>query len=52
LLFPQLTHTGHSPSESIRPPAETMSDAEFNKRLQEMIQMPPLPGEEEDRKPR
>jgi hypothetical protein len=29
-----------------------MSDAEFNKRLQEMIQLPPLSGEEEDRKPR
>jgi TRAP-type mannitol/chloroaromatic compound transport system permease large subunit len=51
LLFPQLTHMGHSAADSTRPPAEAMSDAEFNKRLQEMIQMPPLPGEEEQ-KPR
>jgi hypothetical protein len=27
-----------------------MSDAEFKKRLQEMIQLPPLPGEEDDRR--
>jgi TRAP-type mannitol/chloroaromatic compound transport system permease large subunit len=48
LLFPQLTHTGHSVSDSMRAPAEAMSEAEFNKRLQEMIQLPPLPGEEEN----
>jgi tripartite ATP-independent transporter DctM subunit len=50
LLFPQLTHTGQSVSDSIRAPAEAMSEAEFNKRLQEMIQLPPLPGEEENRR--
>jgi hypothetical protein len=49
LLFPQLTHTGQSPNDSTRPPAEAMSDADFNKRLQEMIQLPPLPGEEEQK---
>jgi tripartite ATP-independent transporter DctM subunit len=47
LAFPQLTHTGQSAAESTRPPAESMSDAEFNKKLREMIQLPPLPGEEE-----
>jgi len=51
LLFPQLTHVGQSAADSTRLPPESMSDAEFNKRLQEMIQMPPLPGEE-DQKPK
>ena len=41
------TATGQSVSDSTRAPAEAMSDAEFNKKLQEMIQLPPLPGEEE-----
>jgi hypothetical protein len=48
LMFPQLTHTGQS--ESTRPPAEALSHDEFQKKLQEMIQLPPLPGEEEDQK--
>jgi tripartite ATP-independent transporter DctM subunit len=52
LLFPELTHMGHSVADSTRPPAEALSDDELNKRLKEMIQMPPLPGEEEDQKPR
>jgi TRAP-type mannitol/chloroaromatic compound transport system permease large subunit len=48
LLFPQLTHTGQSQAESTRAPAAPMSDAEFDKRLQEMIQLPPPPGEDPD----
>jgi tripartite ATP-independent transporter DctM subunit len=47
LAFPQLTHTGHSVADSTRAPATPMSDSELNGRLQEMIQMPPLPGEED-----
>ena len=44
LFFPQLTHMGHSAADASRAPAAPMSDAEFNKRLQEMIG-PPEPGE-------
>jgi len=51
LAFPQLTHTGQSPADSTRLPATPMSDAEFNKRLQEMIQIPELPDlEDQNRK--
>ena len=47
LAFPQLTHGGQSASDSTRPPAESMSDAEFNRKLREMIPLPLLPGEED-----
>ena len=47
LAFPQLTHTGQSVADSTRAPAAPMSDAEFNRKLQDMIQLPPLPGEED-----
>jgi TRAP-type mannitol/chloroaromatic compound transport system permease large subunit len=50
LLFPQLTHTGQSAADSTRAPAAPMSDAEFNKRLQEMIQLPEPPGENLNRR--
>ena len=50
LLFPQLTHTGQSAADSTRAPAAPMSDAEFNKRLQEMIQLPEPPGENPNRR--
>jgi tripartite ATP-independent transporter DctM subunit len=51
LLFPQLTHTGQSAADSTRAPPVPMSDAEFNRRLQEMIKLPELepPGETERR---
>ena len=51
LLFPQLTHTGQSAEDSSRAPPAPMSDAEFNRRLQEMIKLPDLdpPGEAERR---
>src|SRR5690242_1912534 len=51
LLFPQLTHTGQSAEDSSRAPPAPMSDAEFNRRLQEMIKLPELdpPGEVERR---
>jgi len=51
LLFPQLTHTGQSAEDSSRAPPAPMSDAEFNRRLQEMIKLPDLepPGEVERR---
>jgi len=47
LLFPQLTHTRQSAEDSSRAPPAPMSDAEFNRRLQEMIKLPDLdpPGE-------
>jgi hypothetical protein len=43
LWFPQLTHVGQSAESSTRA-AAPMSDAEFNKKLQEMIKIPE-PGE-------
>lgn len=43
LLFPQLTHIGQSAEDSSRVPAAPMSDAEFNRRLQDMIKLPELP---------
>jgi tripartite ATP-independent transporter DctM subunit len=51
LLFPQLTHTGQSAEDASRAPPTPMSDAEFNRRLQEMIKLPELdpPGEVERR---
>jgi TRAP-type mannitol/chloroaromatic compound transport system permease large subunit len=39
LWFPQLTHLGQSAESSMRAPA-AMSDEEYRKRLQEMIQIP------------
>ncbi len=49
--FPQLTHSGQSAADSTRLPAAPMSDDEFNKRLQEMIQIPEPPDlEEQNRK--
>src|SRR5580704_8680287 len=51
LAFPQLTHTGQSAADSTRLPAAPMSNEEFNKRLQEMIQIPEPPDlEEQNRK--
>ena len=50
LIFPQLTHTGQSAADSTRLPAAPMSDAEFQKRLQEMIQIPAPPDLEEQNK--
>jgi tripartite ATP-independent transporter DctM subunit len=51
LAFPQLTHSGQSAADSTRAPVTPMSDAEFNKRLQEMIQIPEPPDlEEQNRK--
>jgi tripartite ATP-independent transporter DctM subunit len=50
LAFPQLTHTGQSAADSTRLPAAPMSDAEFQKRLQEMIQVPEPPDLEEQNK--
>ena len=49
LAFPQLTHTGQSAAESTRAPVTPMSDDEFNKRLQEMIQIPEPPDLEEQK---
>jgi TRAP-type mannitol/chloroaromatic compound transport system permease large subunit len=50
LAFPQLTHTGQSAANSTRLPATPMSDTEFQKRLQEMIQIPEPPNLEEQNK--
>src|SRR6202008_1335090 len=36
LFFPELTHSGRTENDT-RAPAASMSDAEFNKKLQEMI---------------
>jgi tripartite ATP-independent transporter DctM subunit len=47
MTFPQLTHTGQSADSASRAPAAPMSDAEFNKRLQEMIQIPEPPDLED-----
>src|SRR5262249_11185611 len=43
LVFPQLTHTGHSAEGATRLPAVPMSNDEFNRRLQEMIPIPEPP---------
>ncbi|HLI98304.1 MAG TPA: TRAP transporter large permease subunit [Bradyrhizobium sp.] len=51
LLFPALTHLGQSPDDGSRLPASTLTDEEFNRRLNEMIKLPesepePLAGPE------
>ena len=40
LFFPQLTHVGQSSDDGSRLPVAPLSDAEFNKRLNEMIKLP------------
>src|SRR5580692_895353 len=40
LSFPQLTHIGQSTDDGSRLPPVPLSDAEFNKRLNEMIKLP------------
>jgi TRAP-type mannitol/chloroaromatic compound transport system permease large subunit len=40
LLFPQLTHPGKPPQEGCRLPPATLSDEEFNRRLNEMLRPP------------
>jgi TRAP-type mannitol/chloroaromatic compound transport system permease large subunit len=46
LFFPELTHFGRT-ENSTPTPSAPMSDAEFNKRLQEMIKLPELPGDDD-----
>src|SRR5580704_1802130 len=51
LLFPQLTHIGQSADDRVGPPSVPLSNEEFNKRLNEMIQIPEPPDlEEQNRK--
>jgi tripartite ATP-independent transporter DctM subunit len=51
LFFPQLTHVGRSGDDGSRLPAATLSDEEFNKRLNEMIKLPePGPGDDLNRR--
>jgi hypothetical protein len=53
LFFPQLTRMGQSVEDRARLPAAPMSDAEFNRRLNEMIILPdagPEPGEDRVRR--
>lgn len=40
LFFPQLTHPGRPPEGDSRPGPATLSDEEFNRRLNEMIKLP------------
>jgi tripartite ATP-independent transporter DctM subunit len=40
LFFPQLTHRGRASDDGSRLPAATLSDEEFNRRLNEMIRLP------------
>jgi tripartite ATP-independent transporter DctM subunit len=40
LLFPQLTHPGKSPEQGSQLAPATLSDEEFNRRLNEMIRLP------------
>jgi TRAP-type mannitol/chloroaromatic compound transport system permease large subunit len=40
MFFPQLAHVGQSSQDGSRLPAAPLSDAEFNKRLNEMIKLP------------
>jgi TRAP-type mannitol/chloroaromatic compound transport system permease large subunit len=42
LFFPQLTHLGRTENDT-RAPSAPMSDAEFSKKLLEMIKIPELP---------
>lgn len=51
LLFPQLTHIGQSAADRSRLPAAPMSDAEYAKRLNEMIKLPEIdPNEDLNRR--
>jgi tripartite ATP-independent transporter DctM subunit len=51
LWFPQLTHIGQSAADSSRLPAAPMSDAEYARRLNEMIKLPePDPNEDLNRR--
>jgi tripartite ATP-independent transporter DctM subunit len=51
LFFPQLTHLGRPADDGSRLPAATLSDEEFNKRLNEMIKLPELaPGDDLNRR--
>jgi hypothetical protein len=51
LWFPQLTHIGQSAADSSRLPAAPMSDAEYARRLDEMIKLPePDPNEDLNRR--
>ena len=51
LLFPQLTHVGQSAADRTRLPTAPMSDAEYAKRLNEMIQLPQIdPNEDLNRR--
>jgi tripartite ATP-independent transporter DctM subunit len=51
LLFPQLTHIGQSAADRTRLPAAPMSDAEYAKRLNEMIKLPEIdPNEDLNRR--
>jgi tripartite ATP-independent transporter DctM subunit len=51
LLFPQLTHIGQSAGDRSRLPAAPMSDAEYAKRLNEMIKLPEIdPNEDLNRR--
>lgn len=51
LLFPQLTHIGQSAADRSRLPAAPMSDAEYARRLNEMIKLPEIdPNEDLNRR--
>ena len=51
LLFPQLTHIGQSAADRSRLPAAPMSDADYAKRLNEMIKLPEIdPNEDLNRR--
>src|SRR5450631_3341257 len=51
LLFPQLTHIGQSAADRTRLPAAPMSDAEYARRLNEMIKLPEIdPNEDLNRR--
>jgi tripartite ATP-independent transporter DctM subunit len=51
LLYPQLTHIGQSAADRTRLPAAPLSDAEYAKRLNEMIKLPELdPNEDLNRR--
>jgi TRAP-type mannitol/chloroaromatic compound transport system permease large subunit len=43
LLLPQLVHVGENVQANTRAPTETLSREELNKRINDMIQLPPLP---------
>jgi tripartite ATP-independent transporter DctM subunit len=51
LLFPQLTHIGQAAADRTRLPTAPMSDAEYAKRLNEMIKLPEIdPNEDLNRR--